>query len=59
MIRFGTLFDGSKGFVLFSEESKSPAELVVVVRSSSPNTKTQPHLGEGEAKAGLYSMKEK
>ena len=21
--------------------------------------KTQPHLGEGEAKAGLYSMKEK
>jgi hypothetical protein len=24
-----------------------------------PNTKAQPRFGEGEAKAGLYSMKEK
>ena len=28
MIRSGTFFDGSKGFVLFSKESKPPAEPV-------------------------------
>ena len=52
MIRSRTFFDGSKGFVLFSEESKSPAELVVVVRSSYPIQKHNPTLAKEKPKRG-------
>ena len=52
MIRSRTFFDGSKGFVLFSEESKSPAELVVVVRSSYPIQKHSPTLAKEKPKRG-------
>ena len=52
MIRSRTFFDGSKGFVLFSEESKSPAELVVVVRSSYPIQKHSPALAKEKPKRG-------
>ena len=52
MIRSRTFLDGSKGFVLFSEESKSPAELVVVVRSSYPIQKHSPALAKEKPKRG-------
>ena len=52
MIRSRTFFDGSKGFILFSEESKSPAELVVVVRSSYPIQKHSPTLAKEKPKRG-------
>ena len=52
VIRSRTFFDGSNGFILFSEESKSPAELVVVVRSSYSIQKHSPTLAKEKPKRG-------